>query len=118
MKKGIEKMKRKLIMQKGKEEEREKRRMNSTREKRMEQRIKEKREREERKRNIMIEIKMNNRDLREGIGKVMKDIGIEVGIEREKVRRVNAVQKGGEGMAVVTLENLVQKREMMEKRED
>lgn len=88
---------------------------------RMEKKIKEierklgGREREERKRNIVIrKVKADNENLRGDIEKVMREIGVEA--ELKKVRRVDAMQEGGKGTVMVTLGNAEKKRQIMEKK--
>ena len=87
---------------------------------RVEQRLKnverkmEGKEREERKKNIVIKkIKIDNEDLKGEIGRIMKEIGAEV--EIKDIRKVGAVQEG-RGIVIITLGNVEQKRQVMEKK--
>lgn len=86
----------------------------------MEQRLKnverkmEGKERGEMKKNIVIKkIKIDNEDLKGEIGRIIKEIGAEV--EIKDIRKVGAIQ-AGRGIVIITLGNVEQNRQVMEKK--
>ncbi|KMQ83330.1 hypothetical protein RF55_20324 [Lasius niger] len=71
-------------------------------------------EREERKNNIVIRSLEEKEEIREGVEKVLEEIGAKVKIE--EVRRVGGKYGKEERMVVVKLGSRKQKREVMEKK--
>lgn len=73
----------------------------------------ERKEREDRRRNIVIRrVGMEKGDVRGGVEKILEKLGVDIKIE--SVKRVGIMTEGERGMAVVTLGSIEQKRQVME----
>ncbi|XP_070168832.1 uncharacterized protein PF3D7_1120000-like [Polyergus mexicanus] len=73
----------------------------------------ERKEREDRKRNIVIRrVEVEKGDVRGGVEKILEILGVNIKIE--SVKRVGIMTEGERGMAVVTLGSMEQKRQVME----
>ncbi|XP_070170412.1 golgin subfamily A member 6-like protein 22 [Polyergus mexicanus] len=73
----------------------------------------ERKEREDRKRNIVIRrVEVEKGDVRGGVEKILEILGVNIKIE--SVKRVGITTEGERGMAVVTLGSMEQKRQVME----
>jgi len=73
-------------------------------------------EREERKRNILIRgVEGNGKDIEKKVGEILKDLGVEKGVQETKFRRGR--REGEKGMAIVRLRKVESKIEMRKRRD-